>query len=57
VWPQAVYGTQGMAAAGNVPGALMYMVSWTDPVGNLWLFGGYGNAAINSGTLNVLWSY
>jgi hypothetical protein len=57
VWAMSVYGTQGTPAAGNAPGALTYMVSWTDPVGNFWLFGGYGNAATTSGTLNVLWSY
>jgi hypothetical protein len=35
-----VYGTQGMAAATNIPGARAYEASWTDANGNLWLFGG-----------------
>ena len=39
---QGVYGTQGMTAAGNAPGARSGSVSWIDGAGNLWLFGGYG---------------
>jgi hypothetical protein len=35
-----VYGTLGTPAAGNVPGARIGSVSWTDASGNLWLFGG-----------------
>jgi hypothetical protein len=35
-----VYGTQGTAAAGNVPGARYAATSWIDSSGNLWLFGG-----------------
>lgn len=37
-----VYGTQGVAAAGNVPGAREYAVGWEDSSGNLWLYGGEG---------------
>ena len=36
------YGTQGVAAAGNVPGARSGTISWTDAQGDLWLFGGQG---------------
>ena len=57
VYPVSVYGTEGTPAAGNGPGSLQYMVSWTDAVGNFWLFGGYGNAGIGSGTLNDLWKF
>jgi hypothetical protein len=32
-----------VAAASNEPGARLGGVSWTDPSGNLWLFGGSGN--------------
>ena len=39
---QGVYGTKGVPAAGNVPGARSGSVSWIDGAGNLWLFGGYG---------------
>ena len=35
-----VYGTQGVAAAANVPGARNPAASWTDANGNLWLLGG-----------------
>jgi N-acetylneuraminic acid mutarotase len=35
-----VYGTQGVASVGNVPGARYWAVSWTDSSGNLWLFSG-----------------
>jgi N-acetylneuraminic acid mutarotase len=49
-----MYGTQGTAAAGNVPGALNQAASWTDASGNLWLFGGLGLA---EEVLNDLWKY
>ncbi|HEY3849789.1 MAG TPA: kelch repeat-containing protein [Steroidobacteraceae bacterium] len=51
------YGTPGVAAAGNVPGARTAAVSWIDSGGNLWLFGGQGNTATNSGFLNDLWEF
>ena len=37
-----VYGTQGVAAPTNFPGARWLAVGWTDAVGQLWLFGGTG---------------
>jgi hypothetical protein len=37
-----VYGTLGVAAAANTPGARVLAVTWTDAAGNLWLFGGDG---------------
>jgi N-acetylneuraminic acid mutarotase len=46
-----VYGTQGIASAGNVPGARTDAVSWIDTSGNLWLFGGTGYAG------NDLWEF
>ena len=53
-----VYGTQGVAAAANTPGARYKPVSWTDPSGALWLFGGWGrDGAGNPGALNDLWKY
>jgi N-acetylneuraminic acid mutarotase len=48
-----VYGTKGVAAAGNNPGARHLSTTWIDNSGDLWLFGGYGNA----GTLNDMWKY
>lgn len=57
-----VYGTMGTAASGNVPGARMNAVSWTDTSGNLWLFGGLGydstgGPAAQEYDLNDLWEF
>jgi len=53
-----VYGTQGSAAASNVPGARQAANSWIDSSGNLWLFGGYGyDSTGGAGYLNDLWQY
>jgi N-acetylneuraminic acid mutarotase len=57
---KAVYGTLGVAAAGNVPGARERAVSWTDNNGNLWLFGGDGfdpSGSGSIGSLNDLWEF
>ena len=55
---KGVYGTQGIAAAANVPGARAYAVSWIDANGNFWLFGGNGyDSAGTSGNLNDLWKF
>ena len=52
------YGTQGVPAALNTPGARYGAVSWTDGSGKLWLFGGYGyDSAGGYGPLNDLWKY
>lgn len=37
---QGLYGTKGMADAGNWPGARDTSVGWVDSSGNLWMFGG-----------------
>ena len=56
--PTGVYGTQGTASAGNVPGARYAASSWIDSSGNLWLFGGYGYDSTGAvGKLNDLWRY
>jgi N-acetylneuraminic acid mutarotase len=47
------YGTKGVADPLNVPGARMGAVSWLDPDGNLWIFGGLGNISEQ----NDLWKY
>lgn len=52
------YGTQGTAAAGNLPGARTDAMACTDASGNFWLFGGNGYASTgSSGNLNDLWKY
>jgi N-acetylneuraminic acid mutarotase len=53
-----VYGTEGTAAPGNIPGARSAVVSWKDSAGNFWLFGGAGFDSTDSDTyLNDLWRY
>ncbi|MEZ4722569.1 MAG: kelch repeat-containing protein [Flavobacteriales bacterium] len=47
------YGTQGIAASTNNPSARLGSATWTDTLGNLWLFGGLRNG----GELNDLWKY
>ena len=52
------YGTMGVAAPGNVPGARIEANGWTDPAGNLWLFGGFGFDSTGPNRfLNDLWKY
>lgn len=55
------YGTKGLAASGNVPGARSGAVSWMDSSDNLWLFGGVGyDATCAFGAediLNDLWKF
>jgi len=53
-----VYGTKGVPASTNCPGARRYANSWVDASGNLWLFGGFGFATKARGYfLNDLWKY
>ena len=52
------YGNKGVPSTANIPGARDGGISWTDKNGNLWLFGGNGNASSGqSGNLNDLWEY
>lgn len=54
-----VYGTQGVAAAGNAPGGRFSPVAWQDVSGNVWIFGGFGLDSTGQ-TLNFLsdlWKY
>jgi N-acetylneuraminic acid mutarotase len=53
------YGTKGLANPQNAPGGRHSAVSWLDPKGNFWLFGGQSMAAPEhySGTQNDLWKY
>jgi N-acetylneuraminic acid mutarotase len=58
VGQKGTYGTQGTAAASNVPGARLYPTTWTDANGNFWLFGGQGlDSTGTSAFLNDLWEY
>lgn len=57
-----VYGTQGVPAASNIPGARSDAARWVDSSGNLWLFGGQ-NYNVNATTrppavyFNDLWRF
>ena len=58
-----VYGSLGVPAQGNIPGARFSSTSWIDTSGNLWLFGGFGSGAIGpdgqvgQNVLNDLWKF
>jgi N-acetylneuraminic acid mutarotase len=53
-----VYGTRGTTGAGSWPGARAGAVSWADPVGSVWLFGGFGLASTSpAAPLNDLWRF
>ena len=57
---KGVYGTQGVAAAENTPGARAYASTWIDSNGDFWLFGGSGQGGEQFGTvgdLNDLWRW
>jgi N-acetylneuraminic acid mutarotase len=53
-----VYGTSGVAATTNIPGARMGASSWRDKFGNLWIFGGRipTVGGVNS-LMNDLWKF
>ncbi len=55
------YGTLGVPTPGNIPGARIGAVTWTDAKGNLWLFGGLlAPVSVSEGYqgyLNDLWVY
>jgi hypothetical protein len=56
--PDGVYGTEGTAAAANVPGGRQAPVSWIDATGNFWLFGGYNLSPSGQPTaFNDLWEF
>jgi hypothetical protein len=52
------YGTKGLPDPSNAPGGRGHAVSWFDPQGIFWLFGGYGyDSSGTRGSLNDLWKY
>ncbi len=55
---QATYGTEGTAAATNLPVALTGGAGWIDAAGTLWLFGGTGYDVNQlNGYLNDVWTF
>ena len=55
------YGTEGVASPGNAPTPRSGAALWTDPAGNVWLFGGggqEGTGAVTTGVgLDDLWKF
>ena len=55
---RGTYGTSGIVAQSNVPGARFGAMNGIDANGSLWLFGGNGyDSAGTPGILNDLWKY
>jgi len=54
---KGVYGTQGVPAATNVPGARDSAVTWTDGSGNFWLYGGSGNDLWKFSPTTNMWTW
>lgn len=57
----AIYGTQGVSGATNVPGARWSPAAWSDVDVSghtrLWVFGGQGFDATGNGSLGDLWAF
>jgi hypothetical protein len=51
------WGSLGVAATTNVPGARGVSASWIDSTGNLWLFGGNGPESGVNGSFSDLWKF
>ena len=53
------YGTLGTSSPTNMPGSRQGGNGWTDNVGNIWLFGGFGYDFISptTGLLSDIWRY
>lgn len=52
------YGTINTSSPTNIPGSRFASAAWTDPAGNLWLFGGTGyTGSVVPGRLNDLFRY
>ncbi len=55
---KGIYGTLGQPSPANLPGPRFGAATWTDPQGNLWMFGGsgYDSNGLNA-LLADLWRY
>jgi N-acetylneuraminic acid mutarotase len=52
------YGSKGVSAPTNVPGARSNNAIWTDAQGSIWIFGGFGyDTNGDLGILNDLWKF
>ncbi|MBI5372501.1 MAG: T9SS type A sorting domain-containing protein [Sphingobacteriales bacterium] len=52
-----IYGSTGVTATTNKPGARTSATTWRDNAGKLWMFGGMGFSNSAQGYLNDLWKY
>ncbi|MBK7668721.1 MAG: T9SS type A sorting domain-containing protein [Sphingobacteriaceae bacterium] len=53
-----IYGTQGVSAPANNPGARYYNIGWKDLNGDMVIFGSFGYPAVTGlNNLNDLWKY
>ncbi|MFI5390977.1 MAG: kelch repeat-containing protein, partial [Bacteriovoracales bacterium] len=52
-----IYGNIGEASPNNTPGARQTSISWSDPSGNLWLFGGLEHFTSPYTYYNDLWKF
>ena len=53
----STFGSKGVLAPGNSPGARFSLTHWTNSQGKLWLFGGFDLTPGTTGNLNDLWMY
>lgn len=53
----ATYGTEGTAAASNIPGSRNSGINWIDTSGNVWLFGGGDAPGSSVEYFNDMWKY
>lgn len=51
-----VYGTQGVAGIANKPGSRTSAMSWSTPISEFWIFGGFGYGESDLGEMNDLWN-
>jgi hypothetical protein len=57
MYVRPVYGSKGIAAPGNTPGARQVAFSWTDPLGNFWLYGGGSYSPFTLRTNKDVWKF
>lgn len=56
--PNGTYGALNVPGAANAPGGRQMAMGWTDPIGNLWLFGGRGYDSVGFyDNMNDLWYF
>jgi hypothetical protein len=54
---KGIYGIKGVESILNKPGARELGISWTDSLGNYWMYGGRGITRNGTGKLSDMWKY